>query len=83
MENVYISVVFFQVPGSLIVSGPVWTGPLHNSSFLTEMLNMANEWGWVGNGTGKHLESLLKTMIDESDPLLPFGYIKADEVVMK
>lgn len=66
-----------------MVSGPVWTGPLHSASFLTEMLNLANEWGWVGNGTGKHLDSLLKTMIDESDPVLPFGYIKADEVVMK
>ncbi|KAL8552327.1 hypothetical protein ACS0TY_001139 [Phlomoides rotata] len=72
-----------NVPGSLIVSGPVWTGPLHSASFLTEMLKLATEWGWVGNGTGKHLESLLKTMIDESDPVLPFGYIKADEIASR
>lgn len=29
------------------------------------------------------MDSLLKIMIDESDPLLPFGYIKLDEVFMK
>lgn len=70
----------FQVPGSLIVSGPLWTGPLHSAPFLTEMLNLAEQWGWTGNGTGKQLEKLLNQMMDESDPKLPFGYIKLDEV---
>ncbi|KAK4385246.1 tRNA (guanine(26)-N(2))-dimethyltransferase [Sesamum angolense] len=68
-----------NVPGSLIVSGPLWTGPLHSASFLTEMLNLAEQWGWTSNKTGKHLETLLKLMIDESDPVLPFGYIRLDE----
>ncbi|KAH6762867.1 N2 [Perilla frutescens var. hirtella] len=69
-----------NVPGSLVVSGPLWTGPLHNTSFLTEMLNLAEDWGWLGNETGKRMENLLNIMIGESDPKLPFGYIKVDEV---
>ncbi|KAK1361084.1 tRNA (guanine(26)-N(2))-dimethyltransferase [Heracleum sosnowskyi] len=69
-----------NVLGSLVVSGPLWTGPLHSESYLKEMLNLAEEWGWIGNNTGKDLEKLLKYMIDESDPQLPFGYIKLDEV---
>ncbi|XP_047963026.1 tRNA (guanine(26)-N(2))-dimethyltransferase isoform X1 [Salvia hispanica] len=69
-----------DIPGSLVVSGPLWTGPLHKTSFLTDMVNLAEKWGWIGNGTGKRMETMLKIMIDESDPLLPFGYIKLDEV---
>ncbi|XP_017245080.1 tRNA (guanine(26)-N(2))-dimethyltransferase isoform X2 [Daucus carota subsp. sativus] len=69
-----------NVPGSLVVSGPLWTGPLHSKSYLEEMLNLAEEWGWIGNNIGVDLEKLLKYMIDESDPQLPFGYIKLDEV---
>lgn len=69
-----------NVLGSLVVSGPLWTGPLHGESYLNEMLILAEEWGWIGNNTGKDLEKLLKYMIDESDPQLPFGYIKLDEV---
>ncbi|KAL3622048.1 hypothetical protein CASFOL_034244 [Castilleja foliolosa] len=72
-----------DVPGSLVVSGPLWTGPLHTTSFLSEMLILAEQWGWTGNGTGKHIETLLKTMIDESDPVLPFGYIKVDEIASR
>ncbi|XP_022851933.1 tRNA (guanine(26)-N(2))-dimethyltransferase-like isoform X2 [Olea europaea var. sylvestris] len=72
-----------NVPGSLIVSGPLWTGPLHSAPFLTEMLNLAEQWGWTGNGTGKQLEKLLNQMMDESDPKLPFGYIKLDEVASR
>ncbi|KAI3470953.1 hypothetical protein Pfo_027616 [Paulownia fortunei] len=69
-----------NIPGSLLVSGPIWTGPLHSSTFLTEMLNLAEQWGWIGNGIGKNLETLIKLMIDENDPLLPFGYIKINKV---
>lgn len=69
-----------NVLGSLVVSWPLWTGPLHGESYLNEMLILAEEWGWIGNNTGKDLEKLLKYMIDESDPQLPFGYIKLDEV---
>lgn len=64
-----------------MVSGPLWTGPLHDATHITEMLNLAGKWGWVGNGTGTDLEKLLSRMIDESDPRLPFGYIKLDEVL--
>lgn len=63
-----------------MVSGPLWAGPLHDAAYLTEMLNLAEQWAWVGSGTGADLEKLLKQMIDESDPKLPFGYIKLDEV---
>ena len=44
------------------------------------MLNLVEQWGWTGNDTETHLGKLLKQMIDESDPKLPFGYIKLDEV---
>ncbi|XP_051142880.1 tRNA (guanine(26)-N(2))-dimethyltransferase [Andrographis paniculata] len=75
-----------EVPsGSVVVSGPLWTGPLHSASFLGEMQDLAEQWGWTGNGTssGKHLRALLKAMIDESDPALPFGYIKIDEIASR
>lgn len=45
-----------------------------------EMLNLAEQWGWVGNDAGTDLEKLLKRMLEESDPRLPFGYINLDEV---
>ncbi|GAB4832048.1 hypothetical protein Ancab_006066 [Ancistrocladus abbreviatus] len=69
--------------GSVVVSGPLWTGPLHDPTYLTDMLNLSKEWGWIGNGAGLDLEKLLKQMIDESDPKLPFGYIKVDEVASR
>ncbi|GLT38439.1 hypothetical protein SLA2020_126900 [Shorea laevis] len=68
---------------SLLVSGPLWTGPLHSPTYIMEMLNLAQQWGWVGNGAGTDLEQLLKLMVDESDPRLPFGYIKLDEVASR
>ncbi|XP_073157375.1 uncharacterized protein [Henckelia pumila] len=72
-----------NVPGSLVVSGPLWTGPLHCAAFLAEMRDLAEKWGWISNGTGKNLETLIKLMIDESDPLLPFGYIKLQEATSR
>ncbi|KAL6530403.1 hypothetical protein OROHE_014756 [Orobanche hederae] len=72
-----------DVPSSLVVSGPLWTGPLHSSSFLSEMLDLAEQWGWAGNGGGEHIEKLLKTTIGESDPVLPSGYIKVDEIASR
>ncbi|KAL9163720.1 hypothetical protein ABFS82_06G059300 [Erythranthe guttata] len=72
-----------DIPGSLVVSGPLWTGPLHKASFLTEMLELAGKWGWTDDRTGKHIETLLKVMIDESDPVLPFGYIRVDEIASR
>ncbi|KAK9741832.1 hypothetical protein RND81_03G131800 [Saponaria officinalis] len=65
---------------SLVVSGPLWTGPLHQGPYLAEMLNLAIEWGWIGDGVGLDLDKLINQMIDESDPKLPFGYIKLDEI---
>ncbi|XP_058075302.1 tRNA (guanine(26)-N(2))-dimethyltransferase isoform X2 [Magnolia sinica] len=73
-----------EVSRSLVVSGPLWTGPLHDGDYVTEMLKLAEEWGWTGNGMkGTDLEKLLKQMIDESDPDLPFGYIRLDEVASR
>lgn len=72
----------FQDCSPVTVSGPLWKGPLHNAAFITEMLNLAEQWGWIGNSTGADLDKLLKRMLDESDPRLPFGYIKMDEVFL-
>nr|XP_023872465.1 tRNA (guanine(26)-N(2))-dimethyltransferase isoform X1 [Quercus suber] len=72
-----------KVSSSPVVSGPLWTGPLHDAAYVTEMLNLAEQWGWVGSGKGTNLEKLLKQMVDESDPRLPFGYIKLDEVASR
>lgn len=47
-----------------------------------DMLNLAEQWGWVGSGTGADLEKVLRLMLDESDPRLPAGYIKLDEVLL-
>ena len=73
-------IFYFQSPRSPVVSGPLWTGPLHQASYLTDMLNLAEEWGWIGEDVGLDLEKLLKQMIEESNPDLPFGYTKLDEV---
>ncbi|CAN0913171.1 hypothetical protein LINGRAHAP2_LOCUS27755 [Linum grandiflorum] len=47
------------------------------------MSNLATELGWVGNGEGANLEKLLNRMIDESNPRLPLGYIKLDEMTSR
>lgn len=70
-----------KASSSLVVSGPMWLGPLHDGSYVTEMLDLAKEWGWVSEGTGMDLEKLLSIMIEESDPRLPPGYFKMDEVL--
>ncbi|OIS95868.1 PREDICTED: tRNA (guanine(26)-N(2))-dimethyltransferase [Nicotiana attenuata] len=72
-----------NVSRSLMVSGPLWTGPLHNARHLTEMMSLAERWGWLGDAEGKNLEKLLKLMIDESDPKLPVGYLNADEIASR
>ncbi|XP_010554560.1 PREDICTED: tRNA (guanine(26)-N(2))-dimethyltransferase [Tarenaya hassleriana] len=73
-----------KASSSLVVSGPLWLGALHDASYVTEMLELAKEWGWVGNdGTGSDLEKLLSLMIEESDPRLPPGYIKMDEMASR
>lgn len=65
---------------SLVVSGPLWTGPLHDAVYTTDMLNLAEEWGWAGSDTRTDLDKLLNIMVAESDPRLPFGFINLDEV---
>ncbi|KAL1207922.1 tRNA (guanine(26)-N(2))-dimethyltransferase 1 [Cardamine amara subsp. amara] len=72
-----------KASSSLVVSGPMWLGPLHDASYVTEMLELAREWGWVSEGTGIDLEKLLSIMIEESDPRLPPGYTKMDEMASR
>lgn len=71
------------VPNSLIVSGPLWTGPLHQASHLAHMLDLAEQLGWISDSNGRNLEKLIRLMVDESDPKLPVGYIKMDEVASR
>jgi tRNA (guanine26-N2/guanine27-N2)-dimethyltransferase len=47
------------------------------------MLNLAVEWGWAYTSeNGIILQKLLDTMIEESVPRLPPGYIRHDEVCL-
>ncbi|XP_078436266.1 N2,N2-dimethylguanosine tRNA methyltransferase isoform X2 [Wolffia australiana] len=66
-----------EINRSIVVSGPLWTGPLHDGNYLGEMLELASEFGWTD------LEGLLTRMMQESDPRLPFGYIKLDEIACR
>ncbi|KAJ1384719.1 tRNA methyltransferase, Trm1 [Sesbania bispinosa] len=72
-----------KVSKSLVVSGPLWTGPLHDATYLMDMLDLAKQWGWIGCDGKDSLEKLIKLMVDESDPKLPFGYIKLDEMASR
>lgn len=72
-----------KVSDSLKVSGPLWTGPLHDAAYLTDMLDLAKQWGWIGCDGKDSLEKLIKLMVDESDPRLSFGYIKLDEMASR
>lgn len=48
------------------------------------MLSLAVEWGWAHTSVnGVTLEKLLGTMIEESDPRLPPGYIRLDEIASR
>ncbi|KAL6123481.1 hypothetical protein ACLB2K_076003 [Fragaria x ananassa] len=72
-----------KVSMSLVVSGPLWTGPLHDAAYITDMLTLAKEWGWASSDTETDLDKLLNTMVAESDPRLPFGFINLDEVASR
>nr|XP_011469986.1 PREDICTED: tRNA (guanine(26)-N(2))-dimethyltransferase isoform X2 [Fragaria vesca subsp. vesca] len=72
-----------KVSVSLVVSGPLWTGPLHDAAYITDMLTLAKEWGWASSDTETDLDKLLNTMVAESDPRLPFGFINLDEVASR
>ncbi len=47
--------------GPLIVSGPMWLGPLHDRSVLSSMLALAHTWHWHLRG------GLLMTMLTEAE----------------
>lgn len=82
-----------QEKGSLVVSGPLWIGPLHDKEQVQSMAELAREWGWIrANGARsmsasqidmRILEELLEVMMDESQRGLPSGYIEMDEVSQK
>nr|CDM86271.1 unnamed protein product [Triticum aestivum] len=67
---------------SITVVGPLWTGPLHDCSSITKMLNLAVEWGRA-HTSENGVEKLLGAMIEESDPRLPPGYIRLDEIACR
>ncbi|CAM6013842.1 unnamed protein product [Sphagnum balticum] len=85
---------FTQGSSTVTLSGPLWTGPLHNGSDIQEMIEMANGWGWIESGKGsgeksmskeevsanQKLRELLDIMLEESDPNLQVGYIELDEI---
>ncbi|KAJ3676494.1 hypothetical protein LUZ60_003906 [Juncus effusus] len=68
----------------VVVTGPVWTGPLHDEEYLGEMLELAKSWGWHCKSDDKSkcddLNKLLNLMIDECDIRLPPGFISIDEI---
>ncbi|XP_064939348.1 uncharacterized protein LOC135593316 isoform X1 [Musa acuminata AAA Group] len=73
-----------EISKSVVVSGPLWTGPLHDVTHVTDMLQLATEWGWACTNRNKvDLEKLLNQMIEEGDPRLPPGYIKLDEIASR
>lgn len=88
-----------KVSDSIKMSGPLWTGPLHNAKDIQDMIALAKEWGWIpdvaeaeslssssGGRRKKKQEKLLELlnlMLEESHPELPFGYIHLDEVAKR
>lgn len=73
-------------PTPLVLSGPMWTGPLHDAGFVGSMSSLAQQWGWSGsavpkgsphmvrqskNNRQRPLEVLLGLLAEESDPALP------------
>ncbi|KAL9260295.1 3-oxoacyl-[acyl-carrier-protein] reductase FabG-like protein, partial [Drosera capensis] len=70
-------------PGFPVVSGPLWTGPLHDAAYISDMYDLAKQWGWIGEDVGQDMDKLLKLMIDESDPELPPGFIEVSEVTSR
>ncbi|XP_008233871.1 PREDICTED: tRNA (guanine(26)-N(2))-dimethyltransferase isoform X1 [Prunus mume] len=83
VSSLKFALIHVVVSKSLVVSGPLWTGPLHDTVYITEMLHLAEEWGWAGSGSRTDLDKLLNQMVAESDPRLPFGYTKLDEVASR
>lgn len=80
-------------PTPLVLSGPMWTGPLHDAGFVAAMSELAAEWGWSGsavppdspyvvrqskNNRQRPLEGLLQLLVEESAPELPPWFITID-----
>ncbi|MCO5556874.1 hypothetical protein L7F22_061868 [Adiantum nelumboides] len=88
-----------KVSDSLKVSGPLWTGPLHNAEDIQNIIGLAEEWGWISNMNEQESASnlsgsrrkkkqeklweLLNLMLEESHPELPFGFIHLDEIAKR
>lgn len=95
MDQHAVRVLRRQVSDSIKMSGPLWTGPLHNASDIQDIIGLAKEWGWIPSlseheGAGgrrkkkqEKLLELLNTMLEESHPELPFGYIHLDEIAKR
>lgn len=84
-----------SVGRSLTLSGPMWTGPLHDAAFVAEMAAEAARRGWAGhavpvdspyrdkagkNNRQRPLEELLSLFAGEADPKLPPWYLPLDDV---
>ncbi|CAM6098028.1 unnamed protein product [Calypogeia fissa] len=80
-------------PRSLIVSGPLWIGPLHSATDVKTMAELAKEWGWISRSELSResrksdssvdmyvLEELLEIMLDESQPGLPSGFMELNKI---
>ncbi|HEY9762247.1 MAG TPA: tRNA (guanine-N1)-methyltransferase [Trichocoleus sp.] len=65
-------VVTYIKPPPLVLSGPLWLGPLHDQEFLGQMEILATEWGW-----SKRMK-LLQIMQAESD--MPPYYFPLGEI---
>mmetsp|Transcript_33373 Transcript_33373/g.64509 ORF Transcript_33373/g.64509 Transcript_33373/m.64509 type:complete len:522 (+) Transcript_33373:54-1619(+) len=78
--------------GRLVMSGPMWTGPLHDETFIEAMQTAASELGWTGNGVedpslfqspktrSKPLEEVLEVLQEESNLQLRPWYIHTKDV---
>lgn len=77
----------------MIVSGPLWIGPLHNAADVKNMSELAKDWGWIRQSELSRdsrksdssvdmnvLEELLEIMLGESQPGLPSGFIELGKV---
>ncbi|KAI8470958.1 MAG: hypothetical protein J3K34DRAFT_393209, partial [Monoraphidium minutum] len=80
---------------ALALSGPMWTGPLHDRAFVARMASEASRLGWTGhavpldspyrekgskNNRQRPLEGLLSLFWEEADERLPPWYIPVDAI---
>lgn len=82
----------------LAVSGPLWTGPLHDRAFIERMAAEAAALGWAGhavplgsphrekaskNNDQRPLEELLSLFCEEADLRLPPWYVSVDLIAKR